>query len=258
MAGSSPRSVEFAGGTDVGRVRSQNEDSFQIDNDLRLVLVADGMGGHIGGDIASRTAIEAVNDYILEYEPPEDGQGSPELGPLDVSVDIVRTAVYRANQRIVGLNRELGNPEGRGMGTTLVGLWLPHGLSQAVVFHVGDSRLYRFRKGRLDQVTHDHSLYQAWVDAGRSGDPPNRNIIMRALGIVDDVEADFSVQPIQAGDIYLLCSDGLNGMVPDDTIIDILADIGETSLDAAWRQLIQEANDHGGKDNVTVVLARFL
>ncbi|GEO35872.1 hypothetical protein SAE02_00200 [Skermanella aerolata] len=144
------------------------------------------------------------------------------------------------------------------MGTTLVGLWLPHGLSQAVVFHVGDSRLYRFRKGRLDQVTHDHSLYQAWVDAGRSGDPPNRNIIMRALGIVDDVEADFSVQPIQADDIYLLCSDGLNGMVPDDTIIDILADIGETSLDAAWRQLIQEANDHGGKDNVTVVLARFL
>ena len=257
MAGSSPRSVEFAGGTDVGRVRSQNEDSFQIDSDLGLILVADGMGGHFGGDIASRTAVEAVNDYILEYEPLEDGQGSSGLDPLDVSVDIARTAVYRANQRIVGLNRERGAPEGRGMGTTVVGMWLPGGLSDAIVFHVGDSRLYRFRAGRLDQITRDHSLYQAWVDAGRSGEPPNRNIIMRALGIVEDVEADISIQSIQAGDIYLLCSDGLNGMVPDDTIIDILAEIDQTGLEPAWRQLIQEANDHGGKDNVTVILARF-
>jgi protein phosphatase len=144
------------------------------------------------------------------------------------------------------------------MGTTVVGMWLPGGLSDAVVFHVGDSRLYRFRAGRLDQVTRDHSLYQAWVDAGRSGEPPNRNIIMRALGIVEDVEADISIQSIQAGDIYLLCSDGLNGMVPDDTIIDILAEIEQTGLEPAWRQLIQEANDHGGKDNVTVILARFL
>jgi serine/threonine protein phosphatase PrpC len=262
MAGSIPRSVEFAGGTDVGRVRSQNEDSFQIDRDLGLVLVADGMGGHIGGDIASRTAIEAVNDYILEYEPPGDGQASADLDPIDSSIEIARTAVYRANHRIVGLNRERGLPEGRGMGTTIVGLWLPdglspNGLSKGVVFHVGDSRLYRFRNGRLDQITRDHSLYQAWVDAGRSGDPPNRNIIMRALGIVEEVESDISVQQILAGDVFLLCSDGLNGMVPDDTIIDILAEVQETGIDRAWRQLIQEANDHGGKDNVTVILARF-
>jgi protein phosphatase len=257
MAGSSPRSVEFAGGTDVGRVRSQNEDSFQIDRDLGLILVADGMGGHIGGDIASRTAIEAVNDYILEYEPPEDGQASADLDPIDRSTDIVRTAVYRANQRIIGLNRERGLPEGRGMGTTIVGLWLPDGLSNGVAFHVGDSRLYRFRAGRLDQITRDHSLYQAWVDAGRSGEPPNRNIIMRALGIVEDVEPDISIQPIKAGDVFLLCSDGLNGMVPDDTIIDVLAEIPEIGIDNACRRLIQEANDHGGRDNVTVVLAQF-
>jgi len=257
MAGSIPRSVEFAGGTDVGRVRSQNEDSFQIDRDLGLILVADGMGGHIGGDIASRTAIEAVNDYILEYEPPEDEREPSDPHSIDSSKEIARTAVYRANQRIVGLNRERGLPEGRGMGTTIVGLWLPDGLSKGIVFHVGDSRLYRFRDGRLDQITRDHSLYQAWVDAGRSGDPPNRNIIMRALGIVEEIESDISVQRIQAGDIFLLCSDGLNGMVPDDTIIDILDEVPETGIDHAWRRLIQEANDHGGKDNVTVVLARF-
>ena len=95
------------------------------------------------------------------------------------------------------------------------------------------------------------------MDAGRSGDPPNRNIIMRALGIVEEIESDISVQRILAGDIFLLCSDGLNGMVPDDTIIDILDEVPETGIDRAWRQLIQEANDHGGKDNVTVVLARF-
>jgi protein phosphatase len=257
MAGSIPRSVEFAGGTDVGRVRSQNEDSFQIDHDLGLILVADGMGGHIGGDIASRTAIEAVNDYILEYEPPEDEREPSDPHSIDSSREIARTAVYRANQRIVGLNRERGLPEGQGMGTTIVGLWLPDGLSKGIVFHVGDSRLYRFRDGRLDQITRDHSLYQAWVDAGRSGDPPNRNIIMRALGIVEEIEADISVQRVLAGDIFLLCSDGLNGMVPDDTIIDILDEVPETGIDRAWRRLIQEANDHGGKDNVTVVLARF-
>jgi PPM family protein phosphatase len=257
MAGSTPRSVEFAGGTDVGRVRSQNEDSFQIDRDLGLILVADGMGGHIGGDIASRTAIEAVNDYILEYEPIEDARDPSDPHSIDSFIEIARTAVYRANQRIVGLNRERGLPEGRGMGTTIVGLWLPDGLSKAIVFHVGDSRLYRFRAGRLDQITRDHSLYQAWVDAGRSGDPPNRNIIMRALGIVDEIEVDISVQRILAGDIFLLCSDGLNGMVPDDTIIDILDEVPGTGIDSAWRRLIQEANDHGGKDNVTVVLARF-
>ena len=255
MTGNRPRSVQYAGLTDVGRVRSQNEDSFQIDPDLGLVLVADGMGGHIGGDVASRTAIEAVNDFILEYEPVPDGLDRTET---EGSIEIVRTAVHRANQRIVGLNHERGLPDNRGMGTTIVGFWLPSGLSPAIVFHVGDSRLYRFRAGRLDQVTRDHSLYQAWVDAGRAGEPPNRNIIMRALGIVEDVEADISIQSIEAGDIYLLCSDGLNGMVPDDTIIDILAEIDLTGIEPAWRQLIQEANDHGGKDNVTVVLARFL
>src|SRR3954464_172180 len=127
MAGSSPRSVEFAGGTDVGRVRSQNEDSFQIDSDLGLILVADGMGGHIGGDIASRTAIEAINDYILEYEPPEDGQTSTGLDSIDVFIEIALAAVYRANQRIIGLNRERGLLEGRGMGTTIVGLLLADG-----------------------------------------------------------------------------------------------------------------------------------
>lgn len=252
MTGTKPRSVQYAGLTDVGRVRSHNEDAFQIDPDLGLVLVADGMGGHVGGDIASRTAIEAVNDFILEYEPVPDGL---DRTGTEGSIEIVRTAVHRANQRIVSLNHERGLPENRGMGTTIVGFWLPSGLSPAIVFHVGDSRLYRLRDGRLDQITHDHSLYQAWVDAGRSGAPPNRNIIMRALGVVDDSEADVSVQETRAGDTFLLCSDGLNGMVPDDTIIDIL--IEPLPLEEACRRLVEEANAHGGRDNVTVALVRF-
>jgi protein phosphatase len=247
-----PTSVQFAGLTDVGRVRSQNEDSFQIESELGLVLVADGMGGHVGGDIASRTAIEAVNDFILEYEPMPD---EAELAGTEGSMEIVRTAVHRANQRIAALNHERGLPENRGMGTTIVGFWLPSDLSRAIVFHVGDSRLYRLRNGRLDQITHDHSLYQAWVDGGHRGEPPNRNIIMRALGVMEDVEADVAVEEPRAGDLYLLCSDGLNGMVPDDTIIDIL--IEPAPLDEACRKLVEAANAFGGRDNITVALIRF-
>ena len=114
--------------------------------------------------------------------------------PARRSIDIARTAVYRANQRIVGLNRERGAAGGPRHGNDDRRHVASRRTSKAIVFHVGDSRLYRFRAGRLDQITRDHSLYQAWVDAGRSGEPPNRNIIMRALGIVEDVEADISIQ----------------------------------------------------------------
>jgi len=257
MTGNSPRSVAFAGSTDVGRTRTHNEDSFEIDTDLKLLLVADGMGGHIGGDIASKTAIEAINDFILEYEPEPGSNGLAGAAGFDSYASIVRTAAHRANHRIVGMNQERGLPENRGMGTTIVGLWLPEGLDRAVIFHTGDSRVYRLRNGYLTQLTKDHSLYQAWVDNGRYGDPPNRNIIMRALGMIHDVESDVSVEPVENNDIFLLCSDGLTGMVSDDTIIDILSETPRLPLEEACSRLILEANRNGGKDNVTVILAQF-
>jgi protein phosphatase len=144
------------------------------------------------------------------------------------------------------------------MGTTLVGLWLPGLKDLAVLFHIGDSRLYRLRDGQFSPLTRDHSLYQAWLDNGGVGEPPNRNVILRALGIWPDPEAEVQMVQTRPGDLYLLCTDGLNGMIDDDEIATILTSrLPASDLDDLCRQLIQRANERGGRDNITVVLAQL-
>ncbi len=238
--------LEFAGVTDVGKVRARNEDSFDIRREARLALVCDGMGGHAGGDIASRTAVAAIVEFV---------SSAGAVGPGQ-SVATIRDAVASANQRLVSLNQQRGFPEGRGMGTTVVGLWLPAigGSDMAVIFHAGDSRLYRLRAGVLRQLTRDHSLYQLWLDGGGQGQAPHRNIIVRALGTMTDVEPEVAVQPVLAGDLFLLCSDGLTSMADDDEITAILRQTDD--LEVATRSLVDLANGKGGHDNVTVVLVR--
>jgi len=266
--------LEFAGLSDVGRSRSRNEDSFDINREAGLGLVCDGMGGHAGGDIASRTAVETIVDFIYEYEPEEAGADGDEPEEATISdgsaaarpaaragaadagrtIATIRQAVQLANRKLVTLNQQKGFPDGRGMGTTVVGLWLVAGTDKVVIFHAGDSRLYRLRGGELRQLTRDHSLYQAWLDNGAHGQPPHRNIIVRALGTMQDVEPEVSLQAAADGDLFLICSDGLSGMISDDEIAGILRQAGD--LPAACKQLVDLANEKGGHDNVTVVLAR--
>ena len=268
--------LEFAGVSDVGRSRSRNEDSFDISREAGLALVCDGMGGHAGGDIASKTAVETIVDFIYEFEPEAGVDDEDEIDEADVTVAekpggervtpraesadtgraiaTIRAAVQLANRRLINLNHQRGFPEGRGMGTTVVGLWLVSGTDKVVVFHAGDSRLYRLRGGELRQLTRDHSLYQAWLDSGAHGQPPHRNIIVRALGTMTDVEPEVSLQPALEGDLFLLCSDGLSGMIPDDLISQLLGQGGE--LEAMSKRLVALANEKGGHDNITVVLAR--
>ena len=235
--------LEFAGLSDVGRSRSRNEDSFDLRPEAGLALVCDGMGGHAGGDIASRTVVETVVEAILRTAA---NGTAPEAR--------VRAAVQQANQRLVALNQQRGFPEGRGMGTTVVGLWRVPGSNRLVVFHAGDSRLYRLRAGEFRQLTRDHSLYQAWLDAGGHGQAPHRNIIVRALGTTADADPDLQLLTLEPGDLFLICSDGLSGMMSDQEIADILGAGGE--LPALCRRLVDRANEKGGHDNVTVVLAR--
>ncbi|MBB3265246.1 protein phosphatase [Azospirillum sp. OGB3] len=249
------------GQTDVGRVRSRNEDSFHVDPERGLAVICDGMGGHAGGDIASRTAVETVATVIAAQHR---AMGGETMSPAEEdraaadAASTVRSAVVAANRRINAMNRQRGFAEGRGMGTTLVGLWRVPGTGRIVVFHAGDSRLYRLRGGELRLLTRDHSLYQLWHDNGRRGQAPQRNIIVRALGTGEQVEPDIAVHDLQLDDVYLLCSDGLTGIVPEGVIQRMLTQQPPPAAEDACARLIDLANGAGGPDNITLILARFV
>lgn len=257
-----------AGQTDVGRTRARNEDSVHVDNASEFALVCDGMGGHAGGDVASRTAVEVIAGVLSEFipaEPPRVSYGDDHEKTLSdpaggdpavqTALSVARSAVQLANSRIHALNRQRGFAEGRGMGTTAVGFWRVPGTAHLIAFHAGDSRLYRLRDGELRTLTRDHSLYQIWLDNGGRGVPPQRNIIVRALGTSEEVEPEVAVHSLLPDDVLLLCSDGLNGMLADDIIARILRQ--EPEPERACATLIDAANVAGGQDNITVVVARF-
>lgn len=265
-----------AGLTDVGRRRSENQDRFGIRRDLGLILVADGMGGHGGGAMASAIAVEEFFRSVESHVPRqpsteaadrgEERSGTPtaEGGGIEPRRDwypavttvpsVVQAAVDRASEAINEVNRASRPADGMGMGTTLVGLWILEHANRCAVFSVGDSRLYRLRQGALAQVTRDHTAYQMWIDGGRPGAAPRKNVITRALGPKSHAQADIGIEELMRDDVFLLCSDGLTGMVDDDRIAEALR--ADADPESACRRLIALANDKGGADNVTAVVAR--
>ena len=248
--------VEFASATDTGIVRKFNEDSIATDSEIGLMVLADGMGGYMAGDVASALAISVVKEELAaalgKIEPVESGTAKRYM-PQTLAV---KWAAEKANQMILRVARK--NTQCQGMGTTLT-LALFHE-DRISIAHVGDSRLYRLRYDRLEQLTMDHSLLQGQVEAGLidSGDAKlshNRNLVTRALGKEETVEVDVREEDVLPGDIYLLCSDGLNDMVEDADIELALCEL-KANLPLAANLLVQMANDNGGHDNVSVVLAR--
>jgi PPM family protein phosphatase len=230
--------VEKASRTDVGRQRQSNEDAFL--ERAPLFAVADGMGGARAGEVASRLAVEA-------FDARHGGDGSPEQQLADVA--------RAANREIYDLAQE--DAAHAGMGTTFTAAMLTG--RELAIAHVGDSRLYRFRDGELERLTDDHSLVEEFVRQGKLTPEeaelhPQRSIITRALGPEPDVEVDTHTHSARQGDVYLICSDGLTGMVSEREVADILG--SSSSLDAAADGLITAANAAGGKDNITVVLFR--
>ncbi len=236
----------LAGLTDRGRARAHNEDNYCLVPGHTMCLVADGMGGHNGGQVASQMAVDEIEQYF------EDGCTEPaNKGALMVA------AITRANdsiQRTAGKHEDL-----KGMGTTVVGcLFTSDGVHVA---HVGDARCYRWRQGKLEQITEDHSLATAYVKQGilKPEEVPHfayRNVITRAVGVAPEVEVELHRHLTEVGDVYLLCSDGLTDMVDDFVIQELLEEGGE-DLDLTCSLLVDAANDRGGADNITVVLARF-
>lgn len=252
--------VQAAGLSDRGLKRGHNEDSLSIIQDLGVWIVADGMGGHNAGEVASRQAIESIVDFVRVATHDRDATMPFPTNPrLSGPENLIASAVKVANRDVCNLALE--HQEYQGMGTTLVAMHFdPHGQSIAIA-HVGDSRCYCFRGGVLSQLTLDHSwvseqLQKKIITAEEAKNHRWKNVITRALGNKLDVEVDVQSQKIQNGDVYLLCSDGLSGMVGDDRMQEILG--GHVDLEEAIEALISAANQAGGLDNISVILVRFL
>ena len=247
--------ITSCGMTDVGVKRTNNEDNFLINDELQLFVCCDGMGGHAGGEFASAIAVNTVEEVLSSVElRPEDLGADPDDGPVELVREKLRYAVRLAGKRIY--DKAQAEPEYKGMGTTALALLVEGG--NAYVAHVGDSRGYLVREGRIEQLTEDHSLVNEKIKAGlltpeEAKNHKLKNIITRSLGYMEDVEIDIAVQAVRRGDHFVLCSDGLSNLVET-------AEIGETTLDngpqEACRRMIELACERGGDDNITVVIAR--
>ena len=234
--------------TDVGRRREKNEDAFVVDPALGLYAVADGMGGHAAGEIASTLAVTTLEESV------RGGGWRPDSASEGDAARALEAAILDANRRICDSIQR--HDEHRGMGTTLVALLALPG--KAVLAHVGDSRAYLVRRGSLSRLTSDHSWVNEQVKLGLLTDDdaqrhPMRNIVTRALGSRPDVAMDLVVESLVPGDVFVLCSDGLNTML-SDAEIRALVEKHRGQPDAACRALVSAANARGGEDNVTVVV----
>jgi protein phosphatase len=243
--------IRSAGSTHVGRVRNSNEDHFGVFDDVALYVVADGMGGHAAGEVASLMAVQTVRDAFLEAA--SDGT-LPSGREYDPSRRLV-WAIEQANQRIYTAGVE--NQALAGMGTTVVAVWVDS--DAAYVAHVGDSRVYRLRGTTLEQVTADHSLINDYLSRGimtpdEAASHPMKHVLIRALGTAPSVSVDIQRIVLQPDDLFLLCSDGLSNVVPLKELAALLSKPDRTNLSAQSEALIDAANRHGGLDNITAVL----
>ncbi len=248
-----------AGLSDVGLQREHNEDSFCILSEHRLFVVADGMGGHRAGDVASRMATTEITAFFdatsadgSEWPAEDDSRLTPDQNRLV-------SAVKLANQRIFQASSD--DRSVQGMGTTVVGALFTRDDRKIHIAHVGDSRAYRVRAGGIAQLTRDHSLLNDYLLVMPNLTEEQRerlpsNIITRALGMQDGVAVDLYFENVEPGDVYVLCSDGLNGMVSDDRILGLVHNAG-SDVETACKALIAQANQNGGEDNTTVVVVRI-
>ncbi len=251
--------VIAAGETHVGMKRSHNEDNFSVDDDDHLYVVADGMGGHASGEVASQMAIDTLREFFRATgADPEatwpykmDKARGYEENRLITSIKLSNLRIFEAAQR---------DPKLRGMGTTLVAMLVVD--DGVLIAHVGDSRCYRVRDGKLAQLTDDHSLLNDYIKMKRLTEEeianfPHKNVIVRALGMKESVKVDTQLDRPEPGDIYVLCSDGLCGPASDEEIHEIVM-AESKDLKGGCLKLIERANSNGGPDNITVVLTKIV
>jgi PPM family protein phosphatase len=252
-----------------GKCRDHNEDRISINCQAGLILVADGMGGHLHGERASAEAISLINQLFETHLPLIEKKWDLNYfwrklltlitfgsygNNLAYQQQIIRKILIETNKAIHAINRKEAFQDGSGMGTTLVGCRFFENPPRMLAFHVGDSRLYRLRNKQLLPVTKDHSLYQLWLDSGQIGKKPGSNVILQGLGPDPQIIPEIQLLKVAPGDAFLLCSDGLNDMLSDDSMEDILQNLTAATLEAKLNQLIDAANDSGGLDNISAIL----
>ncbi len=248
--------IRSVGSTDVGKVREHNEDTIGVDADIGLLVLADGMGGYNAGEVASGIAVKTVMSLVKEAIERQDLTADDKESGLSRPSIVLRDSIMRANKIIYQTAKT--QPQCEGMGTTIVACLFFD--NKVAIAHVGDSRLYRLRASRFEQMTLDHSLLQELVDRGfysqeEAARASNKNYVTRALGVEPSVEVEIHEEPALKGDYYVLCSDGLSDMIEDEDI-HLTISTFSASLETIAKQLIQLANDNGGRDNVSVVLAQ--
>ncbi len=243
--------------TDVGQKRQGNEDRFCLDPALGLYVVADGMGGHAAGEVASRLAVETIQEWMGKYL---SGADAAIMGPADAAgsaeANFLLSSIRLANRIIFDSAKD--RREYTGMGTTVVAVLAQD--DRFVLAHVGDSRIYRIRRDHIIQVSRDHSFVQQQVDNGmmsaaEAHQSQYRHMITRALGLKEIVDVELSEQPARAGDVLVLCSDGLSDLLDDEEILAAVQDHGN-DLDQVCQALVDRANAKGGDDNITVLVVQ--
>lgn len=249
--------LRHAAATDVGRKRNHNEDRYLVQPEDNLFVVCDGMGGHASGEIAAQIAVDTISKFFQE------GRSDPEItwpfkpdrrvsdpeGELSVSIKMANWRIFQKAQEDLRY---------KGMGTTCVGIHVEG--TKIAIAHVGDSRCYRIRDMRIEPLTIDHSLIEEYKRmAGISEEEiknfPHKNIILRALGMKERVEVETRLEDLHVGDLFLLCCDGLSGEVEDQEMLAVVRELGH-DLDRCCKELVSRANQHGGRDNITVVLVK--
>jgi len=250
--------LRFVGLSDTGKVREHNEDTIAVDPDIGLLVLADGMGGYNAGEVASGIAVKTIVNLVREHVEREDLSIADSESGQSRSKIILRDAINRANKIIYQTAHTQAQCEG--MGTTVVAALFFD--NKVTIAHVGDSRLYRQRGDKFEQVTMDHSLLQELVDRGfysaeEAQRAANKNYVTRALGVEPQVDVEIQEVPVSKGEVFVMCSDGLSDMVEDEDI-HLTINTFSANLDTVAKQLIQLTNDNGGRDNVSVVMAHIL
>jgi serine/threonine protein phosphatase PrpC len=250
--------ISYQALSDVGRKRKGNEDNLFVNAEQRLFVVADGMGGHAAGEVASKIAVDSINEFVCLTG------GDQEITwpfGLDDSISYdgnrLKTSIRYANRKVLDATKEKAEYEG--MATTVAAVLVDG--EMANLAHVGDSRVYMVRDGSLTLLTSDHSWVNEQIQSGiisaeQARSHPLRNVVTRALGGKPDLAVDIQVQKMEPGDVLLLCSDGLTTMIPDEDIVAIVGEAGG-DIEKAAKALVAEANSRGGEDNITVLLLKF-